>query len=354
MLLVRLLACPPGSSGSAAGAFFAQEPQPAEVKGPAGAAPGVVVRFEQHLPEPEAIRHINRRRSLQEQQRGYLEAEHEWGVAVASLALQVHMRGWEDAAKCLLSYAAPGKELADIVQAALGAAPHDARRPAAPTPHPTPTVPLATAPSGSLGQQQPAGQGAAGRPPSWGGGLQPQAQPQHGTPFGMRVELRRVVVAAVADLPARPASLVGDDEADEEEGEDIIPAVSFTTAATISCCIDAVGGLHLGVQVPMALLGVGVVPRGAELAALTLPVEDSLLGLRQAEVSLVVQPPTVAGAYGMWRWPGCCCACWSTACCLVLVGGWALVAAMVSRQACHCSLLALFVRLERLSCGAWC
>ncbi len=115
--------------------------------------------------------------------------------------------------------------------------------------------------------------------------------------------LHRLVVVAVADIVA-PLHPLADEEAagqahrEGEEGqqgpggEALVPACSLTTAVTVVCRVDAGGGLHVALEVPMALLGVGVVPRQPAVpAALALPLQDSLLGLHQAELSMVVNPP---------------------------------------------------------------
>jgi hypothetical protein len=283
--LLRLEACPEDDSGSlgsspAVGALAEQLEQ----------ADGVVLRFKQRWvqqqQQPQLAQCSGRRPSL-EQHRSCLEGEHEWGLVIASLALQIHMQGWQDTLACLQSFLAPANEVARILSAASSPPAHAAalHRTAA-----APPASLGAAPATTPQQQAP------GRPPPPHSGAQPAQQA--GPALGLRIELQRLVVAVVADAaapPRQPGSIAEEEneglEVEGEAGEEaLIPACALTTALTVSCCVDAGGGLLLGVEVPMALVGMGVVPRHAVPAVVALPLDDSLLGLHQAEFSVVVQP----------------------------------------------------------------
>ena len=149
----------------------------------------VVLSFEQHPPEQqdftagaELLAHATARRRSLEQHRRCLEAPHEWGLAVGALALQAHMHGWQDALQCLMSYSAPGMEVAALVAAATGPLP---------PPRGGGTAGAAAAAAAqraaaAASTHQPAASASLGRAPSLAAPDPPQA--------------------AVARLPARPNS----------------------------------------------------------------------------------------------------------------------------------------------------
>lgn len=285
--LLRLVGGPAPEPSSAAAASAAGDGgAPAEPAPPTA----VSLTFTQH--PPDELLHYAPRRSSLDSQRGYQDLPHEWSLAVASLALQAHMHGWQHALECAASYAAPAKEVAAFVEAAGAARGAAGRAPAGPAPA-----------GGREGSQLPAAAASSARtPPQGPTAAAPVAQPpqQQGAPLGVRVELSRLVVAVVADVPAEAAAegLGGEEELAEEESEEagaLIPAAALTTAVTLTACGGGTGGLQLHAELPMALLGLGVVPRDAAPAALlALPLEDSLLGLRGAEVTVAIQPPPAA------------------------------------------------------------
>lgn len=290
--LLRLVGGPtPEPSSAAAASAAADGGAPAEPPPPTA----VSLTFTQH--PPDELLHYAPWRSSLDSQRGYQDLPHEWSLAVASLVLQAHMHGWQHALECAASYAAPAKEVAAFVEAAGAARGAAGRAPAGPAPaggREGSQLPAAAASSARTPPQGPTAAAPVAQPPPQ------QTLPQQGAPLGVRVELSRLVVAVVADAPAEAAAegLGGEEELAEEEAEEaggLIPAAALTTVLTLTACGGAAGGLQLRAELPMALLSLGVVPRDAAPAALlALPLEDSLLGLRSAEVTVAIQPPPAA------------------------------------------------------------